>query len=82
MTDQDGFLSSIVKLQSDYTHLRDEVAQLRAANARLEAKLDDMRLDIHGAKIAGRVTLGIALVVGSIVGWVVRMIIPAATGGP
>lgn len=40
-----------------------------------ESMLQQLRLDIHGAKVGGRVALGIALTLGGVVGWLVSLII-------
>ena len=38
---------------------------------KMEATLDKVAKDIHGAKVGGRVILGVALVAGAVIGWIV-----------
>jgi len=38
------------------------------------ALIQQLRMDIHGAKIGGRVALGITLALGGLVGWLVGLV--------
>ena len=48
--------------------LRYEVSEIRTI-------VGEIRQDIHGAKIAGRVGIGIAMVLGGIIAWVSQLVI-------
>lgn len=64
------------------SELGERVASLEAyqktMNNRLgnmETTLNTVAKDIHGAKVGGRIILGVALIAGAVVGWVINMVV-------
>ena len=50
------------------------IRDLRYDITKIREGVSDIRRDIHGARTAGRVGLGIALILGSFIAWIVSVV--------
>jgi len=62
------------------SELGERVARLEAYQktmnnrlGKMETTLNTVAKDIHGAKVGGRIILGVALVAGVVIGWVINI---------
>lgn len=49
--------------------------ELKADLKTLCRGVEDIRRDIHSAKVAGRMTLGVAMTLGGLVGWILQLVL-------
>jgi hypothetical protein len=50
------------------------IRDLKYELTKIREIVSDIRRDIHGARMAGRVGLGIALILGSFIAWIVSVV--------
>ena len=50
------------------------IATLEKDTRSIKETVEDIRRDIHGARTAGRVGLGIALILGSFIAWIISVV--------
>lgn len=60
-------------LEARVAVLEQQVNDSTATLNRIERRVDEIRLDIHAAKVGGRWLIGVALAVGGIVGFFVKL---------
>lgn len=50
-----------------------EIAELKAELRHVAASVQDIRMDLHAAKVGGRWSIGVALAAGSLFGWIIKL---------
>lgn len=60
-------------LRASHEGLREHVIRMEKAFERIGDGVDSIRMDLHAAKVGGRWLMGVALAVGGVLGWAVKL---------
>ena len=65
---------SMHALQQSFTNHEKWAGERKSELDKTAALLADIKLEIHSAKLAGKVALGIMLTLGGVVGWLIGLL--------